>query len=64
MAAVRYLGFVVRVFGVTECSSWVVQSLDHPRRAFCGLYHCAKCGWNRCSSFDNIRIIWFREFDL
>jgi len=24
--------------------------MDHPRRAFGGLYHCAKFGWNRCSS--------------
>jgi len=24
----------------------------HPRRAFRGLYHCAKFGWNRCSIFD------------
>ena len=27
---------------------------DHPRRAFGGLYHCAKFGWNRCSSFENM----------
>ena len=26
---------------------------DHPRRAFGGLYHCAKFGRNLCSSFDN-----------
>ena len=29
---------------------------DHPRRAFGGLYHCAKFGWNRCSSFDNMHL--------
>jgi len=38
--------------------------LDHPQRAFGGLYHCAKFGWNRCSSLDNIRVFWFREFGL
>ena len=51
MAAVRHLGFVTRV--------WY-----HPRRAFGGLYHCAKFGWNRCSSFDNVRVFRFREFGL
>ena len=29
---------------------------DHPRRAFGGLYHCAKFGGNRCSSFDNMHV--------
>jgi len=37
---------------------------DHPRRAFGGLYHCAKFGWNRCSSFDNMHVFWFRKFGL
>ena len=37
---------------------------DHPRRAFGGLYHCAKFGWNRCSSFDNMHFFRFREFGL
>ena len=37
---------------------------DHPRRAFGGLYHCAKFGWNRCSSFDNMHVFGFREFGL
>ena len=37
---------------------------DHPRRAFGGLYHCAKFGWNRCSSFDNMHVFRFREFGL
>ena len=37
---------------------------DHPRRAFGGLYHCAKFGWNRCSSFDNMRVFRFRECGL
>ena len=29
---------------------------DHPQRAFCGLYRCAKFGWNRSSSFDNMHV--------
>ena len=32
--------------------------------AFGGLYHCAKFGWNRCSSFGNMHVFWFREFGL
>ena len=52
MAAVRHLGFVVCV-----CS-------DHPRRVFGGLFRCAKFGWNRCSSFDNMHVFRFHEFDL
>jgi len=52
MAAVRHLGFVVCV-----CS-------DHPRRAFGGLYRCAKFGWNRCNSLDNMHVFRFHEFGL
>ena len=37
---------------------------DHPRRAFGGLYHCAKFGWNRCRSFENMHVFRFREFGL
>jgi len=39
---------------------------DHqcPSRVFGGLYHCAKFGWNRWSSFDNMHVFWFREFGL
>ena len=29
-----------------------------------GLYHCAKFGWNRCSSFDNMHVFRFHEFGL
>jgi len=36
----------------------------HPQRAFGGLYHCAKFGWNRCNSFDNMHVFLFREFGL
>ena len=38
--------------------------LDHPQRAFVGLCHCSKFGWNRCSSFDNIPVLIFCEFGL
>ena len=37
---------------------------DHPRRAFGGLYHCAKFGWNRCSSFEYMDVFRFRAFGL
>ena len=52
MAAVRHLGFVMCL-----CS-------DHTRMAFDGLYRCAKFGWNRCSSFDNMHVFRFHEFGL
>ena len=51
MAAVRHLGFVMRVWGP-------------PTMAFGGLCHCVKFGWNRCTSFDNMYVFWFREFGL
>ena len=51
MAAVRHLRLVMRV-------------LRHIQRAFGGLYHCAKFGWNRCSSFDNMHVFRFRKFGL
>ena len=35
-----------------------------PRRAFGGLYRCAKFGWNQCSSFDNMHVFRFHEFGL
>jgi len=37
---------------------------DHPRRAFGGLYHCAKFGWNRYSSFDTMQVLLFRDLGL
>jgi len=46
MAAVRHLGFVMRVLGP-------------PTKAFGSLYHCAKLGWNLCSSFDNMHVFDF-----
>jgi len=51
MAAIHHLGFV------SAC-------LDHPQRAFGGLYHHAKFGWNRYSSFDNMQVLLFRELGL
>ena len=38
--------------------------LDQPRRPFGGLYHCAKFGWNRYSSFDNMQVLLFRDLGL
>ena len=41
------------------CVCW-----DHPRWSFGGVYRCAKFGWNRCSSFNNVHVFGFREFGL
>jgi len=38
--------------------------LDHPRRAFGGLYYYAKFGWNRFGSFDNTQVLVFCDFGL
>ena len=51
MAAVRHLGFVL-------------VYLEHTRRVFGDLCHCAKFGWNRCCSFDNMPVLMFCEFGL
>jgi len=51
MAAVRHLGFVVHTFGP-------------PWRESDGLYHCAKFGWNRYSSFDNMQVLIFCKLGL
>ena len=37
---------------------------DHPRRLLGGLYCCAKFGWNRCSTFDNMKVLIFCAFGL
>jgi len=37
---------------------------DHPRRLLCGLYRFAKVGWNRCSTFDNMKVLIFCAFGL
>jgi len=37
---------------------------DHPRRLLGGLYRCAKFGWNRCSAFDNMKVLIFCAFGL
>ena len=31
--------------------------LDRPRRVLGGPYHCAKNGWNPCTSFDNMQVL-------
>ena len=51
MAAVRHLVFVL------PC--W-----DHPRRAFGGLYDCAKLGCNRRSNFDSMQMLIFCKLSL
>jgi len=38
--------------------------LDHPQGVFVGLCQCAKCGWNQCSSLDNMPCFMFCEFGL
>jgi len=37
---------------------------DHPRSLFGGLYCCANLGWNRCSTFDNMKVSTFCAFCL
>ena len=37
---------------------------DHPRRVLVGLYRCAKFRWNRCISFDNMKLSIFYPFGL
>ena len=51
IGTVLHLGFVMCI-------------LNHPRRVFCGIYRCAKFGWNRCSSLDNMQVLIFNEFGL
>ena len=36
--------------------------LEQMRRLFGSLYHCAKFGWNRCSSFHNMQVLMFCDF--
>ena len=31
---------------------------------FGGLYHCAKFGWNRCRSFDDMQVLVFHDLGL
>ena len=51
LAAVRHLGLLGAY-------------LDHPWRVLGGLYLCVKFGWNRCSSFDNMRVLIFCALGL
>jgi len=37
---------------------------DHPRRLLGGLYRFAKFGLNRCSTFDNMKVLIFCAFGL
>jgi len=43
MVTVHHLGFVWGIFGP-------------PRTVRGGVYHCAKFGYDRCSSFDNMKV--------
>jgi len=52
MAAVRHLGFVMCALGLPTKSTYLV------------IFITAKFGWNRCSSFDNMHVFRFCEFDL
>jgi len=52
MAAVRHLGFVGRVLGPPTKTTWW---------SFCRY---AKFGWNRCSTFDNMKVLIFCAFGL
>ena len=49
VAAVRHLG-----------CDWA--HLDHPQRVLGGVYHCAKFGYDRCSSFGNMNVSIFGTF--
>ena len=51
MAAVRHLVFVG--------AYW-----DHSQGLLGGLYRCAKVGLNRCSTFDNMKVLIFCAFGL
>ena len=42
MASVRHVGFAGHTFG---------------QRLLEGIYHLAKFGWNRCSGFDNMKVM-------
>jgi len=53
MAAVRHLGFVMRVLKPPTKGIW--WSL---------ITACAKFGWNRCISFDSMHVFRFRKFGL
>jgi len=37
---------------------------DHPQRLLGGLCRCAQFGWNRCSTFDNMKVLIFYAFGL
>jgi len=40
-------------------SDLLCARLGHQQRAFGNVYHCTKFGWNRCSSFDNMKFLMF-----
>ena len=42
----------------------LLDSLKPPTKSICWSYHCAKFGWNRCTSFDNMEVLIFCVFGL
>ena len=46
--------------------SWIccVNGSTTTKGVLGGLYHCAKFGWNRCGSFDNMQVLVFCDFGL
>ena len=61
-----------RYSNLTDFEKWQPSAIfdllgaywDHPRWPLGGLYRCAKCGWNQCSSFDNMKLAIFRQIGL
>ena len=44
--------------------SWICDACVRTTHGFGGLYHFAKFGWNRYSSFDNMQVLVFRDLGL
>jgi len=57
----RHLGFSKSRFFVFFLDLFGAH-LDYPRRVLNGLYHCAKFGYDRYSSFDNMNVSIYGEF--
>ena len=59
----RYGNLTVFKIAVVRQLGLVWRDWDHPRWSL-SLYRCAKFGWNRCSSLDNMKLSIFRPFGL
>ena len=53
----------IAIFRYSKMDLWCA-CLNHPRSAFGGLYHCAKFGWNRYSTFDDMQVLIFCRLGL